>query len=475
MNKKTNRKGFSLIEMLVVIAIIAVLVTIIVPTVGRATLKSKAATNAANLRAVEGKIGTLRVMNAKAFENLDYNDMKNDAANENNGWGSVDNLIGVLGSQMYTTTASEEGVLTISSELIVNDVPAAVGMTITDSTGKERIIEDNTPMSVYISKTGVVATYNGVTKDQFADIAEDGVFDGELGKTADEELKDAVDDFIGEVEEELCEMGLHAWESNGADSKEAHKHTCTRCGAEGGFTGNGSTCSTCGGGCVTPDTLITLADGSTKRIDELNGTEMLLVWDHISGKFTSAPVAYVIDHDKVVNNVEVITLTFSDGNFVKIVSEHVFFDADLGKYVAITSANADTFVGHSFAAMADGKMHMTKLVSVDRHMEETEIYEVITNKTLTCFTNNVLSASAFIDGLLNVFEVDTDTMAFNADAMNADIEKYGLTNYAFFAPFVSREMFDMHNGEYMAVAMGKNVLSLDDIMGLIDLYNLYVN
>ena len=48
--KKMNKKGFTLIEMLAVIAIIAVLVAIIVPAVGSSTTKAKAATDAANLR-----------------------------------------------------------------------------------------------------------------------------------------------------------------------------------------------------------------------------------------------------------------------------------------------------------------------------------------------------------------------------------------------------------------------------------------
>ena len=50
---KMNKKGFTLIEMLVVIAIIAILVAIIVPTVTSATTKAKAATDAANLRSAK--------------------------------------------------------------------------------------------------------------------------------------------------------------------------------------------------------------------------------------------------------------------------------------------------------------------------------------------------------------------------------------------------------------------------------------
>lgn len=55
---KMNKKGFTLIEMLVVIAIIAVLVSIIIPTVTSATTKAQAATTAANLRSCKAEIVT---------------------------------------------------------------------------------------------------------------------------------------------------------------------------------------------------------------------------------------------------------------------------------------------------------------------------------------------------------------------------------------------------------------------------------
>ena len=58
---KRNQKGFTLIEMLVVIAIIAVLVAIIIPTVTSATAKANAATDAANLRSIMGVANTYLV------------------------------------------------------------------------------------------------------------------------------------------------------------------------------------------------------------------------------------------------------------------------------------------------------------------------------------------------------------------------------------------------------------------------------
>jgi prepilin-type N-terminal cleavage/methylation domain-containing protein len=59
---KMNKKGFTLIEMLVVIAIIAVLVSIIIPVVGNSNAKAQAATDAANLRSAKATL-TIAVLN----------------------------------------------------------------------------------------------------------------------------------------------------------------------------------------------------------------------------------------------------------------------------------------------------------------------------------------------------------------------------------------------------------------------------
>ncbi len=53
---KLNKKGFTLIEMLVVIAIIAILVAIMIPIVTGATTKARAATDAANLRTAKASL-----------------------------------------------------------------------------------------------------------------------------------------------------------------------------------------------------------------------------------------------------------------------------------------------------------------------------------------------------------------------------------------------------------------------------------
>ena len=64
--KKMNKKGFTLIEMLVVIAIIAVLVSIVIPVVGSATEKAKEAADAANIRAAIAEVTTKALMDGGA-------------------------------------------------------------------------------------------------------------------------------------------------------------------------------------------------------------------------------------------------------------------------------------------------------------------------------------------------------------------------------------------------------------------------
>ena len=51
MNKKLNKKGFTLMEMLIVVAIIAILVAIAIPTFTRSLNQAKIAADEANLRA----------------------------------------------------------------------------------------------------------------------------------------------------------------------------------------------------------------------------------------------------------------------------------------------------------------------------------------------------------------------------------------------------------------------------------------
>ena len=224
--------------------------------------------------------------------------------------------------------------------------------------------------------------------------------------------------------------------------------------------------------CITPDTLITLADGSQVRVDELTGKETLLVWNHETGKLDTAPVAYIVNHNGDVVEREIIHLNFANGKTVKIIGEHVFFDATLNQYVAIDTDNADGFINHTFVALnADGTtIEKVKLVSVERTVEETVTYEIVSYKHLICFTEGILSTSAYLDSLLNIFDINADTMAYTSESVQKDIATYGLYTYADFEGLISEDAFELYNAKYLKIAVGKGYITWDDILALIDIY-----
>lgn len=65
---KNNKKGFTLIEMMAVIAIVAVLVAVIIPIMNGSTDKAAAATNASNLRGVEGELVSMMLLDPEVFK-----------------------------------------------------------------------------------------------------------------------------------------------------------------------------------------------------------------------------------------------------------------------------------------------------------------------------------------------------------------------------------------------------------------------
>ena len=63
--KKNNNKGFTLMEMLIVVAIIAILIAIAIPTFSGALEKSKEAVDMANLRAAYAQVVSDAALEAK--------------------------------------------------------------------------------------------------------------------------------------------------------------------------------------------------------------------------------------------------------------------------------------------------------------------------------------------------------------------------------------------------------------------------
>lgn len=224
--------------------------------------------------------------------------------------------------------------------------------------------------------------------------------------------------------------------------------------------------------CVTADTLVTLADGSQVRVDLLTGNEQLLVWNLETGAFDSAPIMFVDSEEEA--KYEIIHLYFSDGTDVKVISEHGFWDYDLNKYIYLDE-NAAQYIGHTFAKQNGDDLEKVQLTNVVIERKVTTAWSPVTEKHLCYFVNGMLSMPGGVGGLFNIFEVDAETMAYDYESIQKDIETYGLFTYEELNAIVElpESMFNEAGGMYLKISIGKGNMTMDELIAMINRYKHY--
>lgn len=231
--------------------------------------------------------------------------------------------------------------------------------------------------------------------------------------------------------------------------------------------------------CIAEGSLITLADGSQKAVEELTGDEMLLVWNLQTGAFDVAPILF-IDSDAAASY-EVINLEFSDGTEVEVIYEHGFWDVTLNRYVYLRNDAAD-YIGHWFNKQStneDGDLISTQvqLTDVDITIEQTTAWSPVTAVHLCYYVNGMLTMPGATEGLVNIFEVDGEAMKYDEEAMAQDIAAYGLFTYEEFSAQVeiSQEVFDAFGGQYLKVAIGKGQIDMQTVAALLERYSEFLS
>ena len=222
--------------------------------------------------------------------------------------------------------------------------------------------------------------------------------------------------------------------------------------------------------CLVEGTLITMADGTQKKVEDLKVGDVILVFNHVTGKFEAAPLIFNT-HDKAnAADHDVLYLNFSDGTEIKIVASHGFFDMTLMKYVYITYDNYEEFIGHSFYALdADGNAKTITLTEAHINKEHVRVFCPVTYFHMNSIANGLLNTPNIpgdIKGLVNFFEYDED-LKYNEESMAADIEKYGLYTYDDFSDYISYEAYLSSPAVYLKVSVGKGMMTYEDIIDVI--------
>ena len=223
--------------------------------------------------------------------------------------------------------------------------------------------------------------------------------------------------------------------------------------------------------CLVEGTLITLADGTKKKVEDLLPTDVLMAFDHETGKYVKANLLANIHALTEEEYVNVITLYFANGSSIGIVYEHGFYDKTLNKYVYIDAQNATEFIGHSFVTSkyVNGEMvtSSTVLTSVTTAMQKVKYYNPATVWHINLIANDFLTLSA---GMTNLFEYD-ENMKYDSELMAKDIEKYGLYTYEDFKDYIPPAVFKVFPFKYYKVVVGKGEFKFEDIIYLINYYN----
>lgn len=224
-------------------------------------------------------------------------------------------------------------------------------------------------------------------------------------------------------------------------------------------------------GCFAEGTMIMLADGTSKPVEQITYDDQLLAWDLNTGKYAVTTPSLIESHDTSDNRV--INLRFADGTVARIIVDHGFFSVDENNFVFLSEENVDDYIGKEFVKVGEnGTYTTTKLIGYEITQEQVSYYTIQTAMYNNCIAENMFTLNSppiGFDGWFDYFEIG-EGMKYDEAKKQADIEKYGLYTYDDFAEYVTYEQFIAFNGPYLKVLVGKGVLTYGQILELIATY-----
>ena len=142
--------------------------------------------------------------------------------------------------------------------------------------------------------------------------------------------------------------------------------------------------------CLIAGTLITLSNGTTKKVEDITYDDELLVWDFFNGCFTSAKPRWIkIKQTSPVYN----KLTFSNGATLGLVGEggtqgyHRIYNKQAGLFTH--TGVPETPIGTITFAEDETEPVLVKQELIN---EEVDYYNIITDKHFNLFANGILTS-----------------------------------------------------------------------------------
>lgn len=200
--------------------------------------------------------------------------------------------------------------------------------------------------------------------------------------------------------------------------------------------------------CYAEGTLITLADGTTKSVEDITYDDLLKVWNFDNGNIDSA---YPIWIKKEETADEYALVKLANGNEIKLVGNdgkyHCLFDITESKF-----NHAIDCVGH-LVYTEDG---ITEVESLDIIKEPTKYYNIVTNVHLNCFANHILTSTE----KNNIYSIEN---------MKYVYDNRKIVDYSVF------EQYGISKAEYEGWRLGEQPMSVEECVKHIKLRNYYKN
>ncbi len=223
-----------------------------------------------------------------------------------------------------------------------------------------------------------------------------------------------------------------------------------------------------GGTCLAAGTMITLADGTKRAVEDLRKGDKVMSFDHLTGEITCSDVIIVVKTAQ--ENYYKNTFVFNDGTELVTINEHGIFDLDINAYVNIDHENYGQYIGHRFVSVdSAGKLYIKTLVGVDTVRESGFKYDIVTNQTLNYVAEDTLSVTHVLVDVINTFDFG-EGLTYDQEKMQADIATYGLYTYDEWVQYCDISVFEQYNIPVMKVGISKGLYTQEYIVGLINKY-----
>ncbi len=233
------------------------------------------------------------------------------------------------------------------------------------------------------------------------------------------------------------------------------------------------------GTCIVEGTLITMADGTQKPVEDLTKDDIVLTFNHTTGQYEPRGLNFIAHQDDAASLHRIVNLVFSDGTTLRIVASHSLFDLTLRKYVSIEEGNMTEFIGHSFnkVDVQAGQFENRAVTLVSAYITEecVRVFSPTSEMNINIVAEGLLTLSRIPYGaeeLLNMFDFD-ENMKYDEEKMKADIKTYGVYTYDDFKDYMTYEEFINSPVPYLKVGVGKGLVTFEQIIKLLEYQKKY--